>query len=110
MVNYLSKKMTKRYEELQGLIEGKQVVVDSLVKKRTLTLDRLNALLEASKNKSDKEIERVQSKLDKLKREYEEISKMRQMALEQLATSNQNEYISEKHQGVRDETYSVGSC
>lgn len=110
MTKLISKTLTKRYEELKGLIEGKTVVVDSLKKKKQLTLDKLNAIVEASKNKSDKEIEKAEGKLEKLKKEYEYITFMRENALKELSDSKQNERIPEKPESPRDETYSIGSC
>jgi hypothetical protein len=100
----------KRLTELEGLIEGKHIVVDSLKKKKDMTIDKLNALIEASKNKSDKEIEKAQSKLDKLKKEYEGLVVLREKALTEKTVSEQNERIPENSQDSRDETYSVGSC
>jgi hypothetical protein len=105
-----SKSKEKRLTELQILMEGRQIVVDSLTKKKDMTLERLNAVVEASKNKSDREIEKAQSKLDKLKKEYEGLLVLREKALTEKTVSEQNERIPENSQDSRDETYSIGSC
>ena len=102
-----SKTKDKRITELKILMEGKQIVLDSLTKKKDMTLERLNSIVEASKAKSDKEIEKARSKLEKLKQEYDALLVLRENALTQDSDSKQNEQFPES---PRDETYSVGSC
>ena len=88
-----SKTKERRIIDLQILMEGKQIVIDSLIKKKDMTLERLNALVEASKNKSEKEIERAQSKMEKLKTEYDTLVALREKALTQDSDSKQNESV-----------------
>ncbi len=88
-----SKTKERRIIDVQILIEGKQIVVDSLTKKKEMTQERLNGLVEASKNKSDKEIKRAQDKLDKLNAELASLLLLREKALTQDSESKQNESV-----------------